>query len=209
MKYILFVEGHTEKKAVPEFLKRWLDKKISPPVGLKVVRFEGWPELKKDSPKKARLYLEKSDVIAVVALLDLYGPAIYPADKVSVAERYKWAKTYLEGQVNSPRFFQFFAVHEVEAWLLSDPQIFSFEIRNSLGKKSEHPETVNFNEPPGKLLDRLFKQKTEHTYKKVTQGQQLFKKLDPFVAYGKCPYLKQMLDKMCDIAWDNKHSILN
>lgn len=42
MKFVLFVEGHTEKLAVPSFLKRWLDKKLKQPVGIKIVRFEGW-----------------------------------------------------------------------------------------------------------------------------------------------------------------------
>jgi hypothetical protein len=29
MKFVLFVEGYTEKKALPEFLKRWLDPRLS------------------------------------------------------------------------------------------------------------------------------------------------------------------------------------
>jgi hypothetical protein len=28
MKFVLFVEGHTEKKAVPRFLKKWLDPQV-------------------------------------------------------------------------------------------------------------------------------------------------------------------------------------
>ena len=74
MKFVLFVEGHTEKKALASFLKRWLDPQLDRRVGIQVVRFEGWPELVKDSPDKARMHLRKSDVIAVIALLDLYGP---------------------------------------------------------------------------------------------------------------------------------------
>jgi len=81
MKFIMFVEGHTETKAIPSFLKRWLDPQLSKPVGIKSVRFEGWPELVKDSPTKANLYLSQDSVIAVIALLDLYGPTIYPNDK--------------------------------------------------------------------------------------------------------------------------------
>ena len=92
MKFILFVEGHTENKAIPSFLKRWLDRQLSKPVGIQSVRFEGWPELMKDSPTKANLYLSQDSVIAVIALLDLYGPTIYPNDKNSATERYIWAK---------------------------------------------------------------------------------------------------------------------
>lgn len=55
MKFVLFVEGYTEDKAVPKFLKRWLDPKLPSPAGIKTVRFEGWPQLVKDAPAKARL----------------------------------------------------------------------------------------------------------------------------------------------------------
>ena len=81
MKFILFVEGHTEHKAVPAFLKRWLDSRLRQPVAIKSVRFEGWTQLVDDVSKKAQLYLNGSahaDVITVISLLDLYGPTIYP-----------------------------------------------------------------------------------------------------------------------------------
>jgi hypothetical protein len=201
MKFILFVEGDTEKKSVREFIKRWIDPKLNRPVGIDVVKFEGWPELVKDSPKKAELYLNNNDVIAVVALLDLHGPTFYPPSRQSVSDRYSWAKANLEGKVQNPKFFQFFAVHEVEAWLLSDPGIFpDYYFSSSDERRIEHPETVNFNEPPGKFLNRIYRSRTGQNYKKVSQGQQLFKKLDPLVAYDKCPYLKELLDKMLEKA---------
>jgi hypothetical protein len=202
MKIILFVEGYTEKKAVPQFLKRWLDPKTNQRVGIDVVRFEGCLELKKDSPKKAKMYLEKTDVLAVIALLDLYGSCDFPPSKHSVSERYDWAKRELESKVNNPKFFQFFAVHEVEAWLLSNPDIFPSQIKSSINK-APRPEEVDFDEPPSKLLNHIYKIKTGRNYKKVTQGQQLFKKLDPDTAYDKCPYLKQLLDKMLEISDTN------
>ncbi len=45
MRFILFVEGYTEDKALPEFLKRWLDPRLTNPVAIRTVRFEGWAEL--------------------------------------------------------------------------------------------------------------------------------------------------------------------
>jgi len=115
MKFVLFVEGHTERKAIPSFLKRWLDPKLPRPVGIQCVRFDGWAELVKDSPGKAKLYLSKSNVIAVIALLDLYGPAFFPRAKKTPDEKYLWAKEYLEEKVKKEtgqdKFFQFFAVH--------------------------------------------------------------------------------------------------
>jgi len=52
MKFGLFVEGYTEK-SLPSFLKRWLDRELPQPVGLKVVRFNGWADLLRDAPEKA------------------------------------------------------------------------------------------------------------------------------------------------------------
>ena len=202
MKFILFVEGHTEDKALPKFLKRWLDPKLTKPVGIKTVRFEGWPELVKDAPRKAKMHLNgpaKDDIIAVISLLDLYGPSIYPMDCTNSQQRYDWAKRKMEADVGQSRFFQFFAVHEVEAWLLSDPEIFPLVIQRAF-KKIDYPETVNFDEPPAKLLDRLYNSQTKRSYKKVVNGKELFGKLDTDVAYQKCPKLKELLDKMLELA---------
>jgi len=202
MKFILFVEGHTENKAIPLFLKRWLDPKLSKRVGIKSVRFEGWPELVKDSPTKANLYLLQDNVIAVIALLDLYGPTIYPDNENTAKKRYQWAKRHLEGNVNQANFFQFFAVHEVEAWLLSDPAIFPNSIKPSVQKISKSPEDINNTTPPAKQLNDIYRKKTNKRYKKVVYGKDLFTKLDPSVAYKKCPRLKELLDAMLKLAKD-------
>ena len=203
MKFVLFVEGQTEQKAVPSFLKRWLDPRLRQPVGVKPVRFDGWPELVEDIDRKAQLYLEgpaRDNVIAVVSLLDLYGPTIYPVHLQSAAQRDQWGKEHLEKKVNHKRFRHFFAVHETEAWLLSQPEIFPAEIRRTFPKKIEVPEHINFNEPPASLLNNLYKQVTHKNYKKVVYGGQLFGKLDPDVAYGKCPRLKTLLDELLILA---------
>lgn len=203
MKFVLLVEGHTEDKALPKFLKRWLDPRLAKPVGIKPVHFEGWSELVKDAPRKALMYLngpDKDEIIAVIALIDLYGPTFFPKTLQTANERYDWAREDLEKKVDHPRFFQFFAVHETEAWLLAAPELFPAEVRNALLAKAANPETVNFDEPPAKLLERLYSQKTGRRYKKVTHGRELFGRLDPNVAYGKCPRLRELLDKMLELA---------
>ncbi len=203
MRFILFVEGYTEDKALPAFLKRWLDAKLMKPVGIRVVRFEGWPELVKDVAKKAKMHLNgpcKEDIIAVISLLDLYGPTFYPETSKESSQRYDWAKQYMEQLVSEQKFFQFFAVHEVEAWLLSDPEIFPQKVKNAFPKKIDRPETVNFTEPPAKLLERLYSLHTHRSYKKVVHGRELFGKLNPEIASQKCPKLRALLDKMLELA---------
>lgn len=200
MKFVLFVEGETERKALPDFFRRWLDGKLSHPVGIQVVKFEGWAELVKDTPKKARMYLQQPDVIAVIALLDLYGPTFFPGNKREADERFEWARKDIEGKVGEKRFRQFFAVHEVEAWLLSNPSIFPHDLMQAVKSKSLRPELVNLDEPPSVFLERVYLQYTKRTYKKVTHGKDLFDKLDPEEACSKCPRLKQLLDEMLVLA---------
>jgi len=203
MRFVLFVEGHTEDIALPAFLKRWLDPRLGQPVGIRTVRFDGWAALLKDAPLKAKMHLNgpaKADLIAVISLLDLYGPTFYPSHLIAGDARYAWARGHIEAQVKHPRFFQFFAMHELEAWLLSDPRIFPAEIKKSLPGKVANPETVNFDEPPAKLLERLYAAHTKRSYKKVVNGRELFGRLDPEVAYRQCPRLKELLDKMLELA---------
>ncbi len=199
MKFVLFVEGYTEQKAVPAFLKRWLDLQLSAPVGIQSVRFEGWPELVKDSPVKAKLYFAKRDVIAVIVLLDLYGPTFYPRNCLRADDRFSWAKEHLERVVGEGRFFQFFAVHEVEVWLFSDPAIFPTVVRKDVENLSRTPEGINGTDPPSKRLIKVYSKHTKRRYKKVVYGKDLFRKLDLQVAYNKCPYLKLLLDNMLEL----------
>jgi hypothetical protein len=203
MKFILFVEGYTENEALPKFLKSWLDPKLSKPVGIKTVRFEGWPELVKDAPLKAKMHLHgtaKDEIIAVISLLDLYGPTFYPVDITASENRYTWAKKYLEDKVAQQKYYQFFAVHEVEAWLLSEPKNFPPAVQRAFSNKIDQPEKVNFDEPPAKLLERLYPLHVGRSYKKVVNGKELFGKLDAEAAYQKCPKLKELLDKMLELA---------
>ena len=203
MKFILFVEGYTEEKALSNFLKRWLDPRLKQPGGIKTVRFEGCAEMVRDIPKRAQDYLNapKGDVIAVIALLDLYGLRLpYPPGTETAAQKIVWATAHLEQKVADVRFRQFFAVHETEAWLLSQPGLFPSEVAKSLHSKAQKPETVNFDEPPAKLLDRLYKTETGRGYKKLTQAINLFAKLDPEIASAKCPQLKALLEEMLRLA---------
>ncbi len=205
MKFLLFCEGETEERGLPAFLKRYLDTHLEQRVGMKAVKFRGWSDLYKNAKRKAHLRLKEDDVIAVISLLDLYGPTFFPGDVTSAGDRCSWAKNHIEKLVDHAQFYQFFAVHEVEAWLLSNPNLFPPDVRKGFPGSISNPETVNFDEPPAKLLDRLYKEKTRRGYKKVTYGKQLFSKLDVDVAKGKCPRLAEMLDRMVELAKGASH----
>ncbi len=102
--------------------------------------------------------------------------------------------------MNERRFRQYFAVHETEAWLLADRTILPERVGSALPGRAAQPETVNFDEPPSMLLDRLFREKLQTAYKKVVDGSNLFRALSPDLAYTTCPYLKQLLDDMLKLA---------
>ncbi len=199
MKFILLVEGDAEKLAIADFLKRWLDPQLKQPAGVKVVNFHGNSQLVRKIVTKAQDYLdapEAAEIIGVVGLLDLYGLDIYPPQLSTVKERYDWGVQHFQEQVNREKFRMFFAVHEFEAWILGQPDALPRAVRDALPKATAVPERVDFDEPPAKLLNRLYLSCTRKNYKKTTYGKQLFGKLTPDVVVGKCPYLKAMLGEM-------------
>ncbi len=204
MKFVLLVEGHTESTAaVRDFLRSWLDPQLSSRAGIQTVRFDGWADFHREAAKKARMHLYgpgAGDLLGVAGLLDLYGPTFYPDGVTTAQQRREWARKQFEDEVNDPRFRMFLAVHEVEAWLLSEPSIFPAGVGRALQGSAGEPEAIDFDEPPAKLLERLYREKLKRRYKKVTDGSELFKKLQPDVAYNKCPALKELLDWMLERA---------
>jgi hypothetical protein len=202
MKFVLFCEGATEFDALPQFIKRRLDPKLPKPVGIQAVKFDGWSDMVRDIPVKARLHLRRQDVIAVIGLLDLYGLP-HPLDRKPVAERYNNWKADLEKQAGDERFRQHFSVHELEAWILSDPEILPLPVARKLKKhpgKIAHPESINFKEPPARLLDRLYQEGLRRGYKKTTDGSSIFSRLDPNVVRDKCPYFRRLTDELYELA---------
>lgn len=90
MKFLLFVEGRTEKRILSDLLKRWLDPRLPSPVGIHVVRFEGINYYYAKIQRTVELSLSGKtgqDIIAAIGLIDLYGPALYPNNKRTAEER--------------------------------------------------------------------------------------------------------------------------
>lgn len=197
MKIVVLVEGDTEAKALPLFFLRWLTANGLGHVGVVPVKFRGCGHYLQEYGKKARLYLSAPGVIGVIGLLDLYGLKHPVAKSGTVAERYNKTKAALERNVSGD-FRQHFDVHELEAWLMSDPDLFDSRLRLKLPKKP--PEKINFDTPPAKVLEKQYPKVLGRDYKKTTDGVTLFQRLDPALAAAKCPYLKVLLDDLLDMA---------
>jgi hypothetical protein len=147
MKFIITVEGDTEREVLPEFVKRWLKPRLTYDIGIKAINFRGVGDYLKEFGKKSRLWLGEKDVIAVIGLVDLYGlPMDFPR-RLDKEEKIEFARKKLTNQVDKKlrhRFRQHFAVFETEAWLLSDPTLFQpqFELPSHI---TNNPENVNFD----------------------------------------------------------------
>jgi len=205
MKFLFYVEGHTEGDCLPGFFASWLNKRLNVHVGVSTVRFQGAPHLLRDISRSVRSDLsgpKARQIIAAIGLLDLYGYPSFPEKVRTVEDRYRWATESLCGRVNHSRFRAYFAVHEIEAWLLSQPDIFPREIRDALPPSVKIPENVDFDQPPARLLNNLYQRKLGHKYAKLVEGRRLFGKLDAEVAYKSCPHLREMLDDLLKMAKD-------
>ena len=205
MRFVLFVEGETEPLVLPGFLKKWLDNRLSQPVRIKPVVFSGWGDFKRQIVRHVNSHMKSptaGNIIAAIGLLDLYGPDFYPANAKSAKARYKWGVEHFEREVNHPQFKMFFATHELEAWILSQPEVLPQPVREALPGRAANPETVNFDEHPSKLLEKLYRKHLHRKYKKTTDGVELFSKLDPKTVRDKCPRFKEMLDGMLSLAND-------
>jgi Domain of unknown function (DUF4276) len=203
MKLVVFVEGDTEAACLPELLRRWLDQHCNPRVGIAIVKFAGWSDYYENIARKVQLHLSsgrREDVLGGIGLLDLYGPTLYPANARDADSRKKWAKAEIERRAGNPLFRQHIAVHETEAWLLSQPAIFPKPVADALAQRVQNPELVNFDQPPAKLLDRLYWDKLGKKYKKVIDGVDLFRKLDINIARSRCPSLLEFLDAAKELA---------
>ncbi len=204
MKFILFVEGQTEKNSIADLIKRWVDPRLSKPVRISVIAFRGFGEYLSEIKTRAELYLtgrEKDEIIAVIGLIDLYGPTFFPSG-LSFKQKATWGKNYIEKHVSHPKFRQYFAVHETEAWLLAHPEILPQTVRESLPGRCAQPETVNTNEPPSKLLGRLYRDRLNRDYRKTIDGKNLFLRCDPIKVAEQCPHFAQLLMDLEQLARD-------
>lgn len=199
MKFAIFCEGHTERAVMGDLLARWLNPKLTERVGFKRVRFDGWHELVRDTPRKAIRYLADPDILGVVSILDLYGPTFYPDHLNTADDRRQWGMEEMRRKVSHEKYRHHFAVHEVEAWLLAQPDILPQQVRNRLPARAAQPEAVNFDVPPARLLNRLYREAISRDYKKVTEGTKLFARLDPETVYLSCPAFKALADDLLDL----------
>ncbi len=212
MRFVLFVEGDTERLGLPSFFGRWLDRRSAAgaKVGMKVVTLRGLGVFQTKIKRRAEEYLTgkmSGKTVAAFGLLDLHGlqhgdffdgaPKAAQSGLPSVESRVRFGTEKMERLVGLERFHMFFAVHEIEAWMLSQPEILA-PADKYLGRNVDTPEAINFDNPPSKVLHTAYSRAFKQSYLKTINGPALLEKLDVDIAYEKCPNLARMFDTMAD-----------
>jgi len=208
VRFVVLVEGDTERRMLGRLLGCWLNKegRLGSKVGVHAESVGGCPATAPETVRRAATHLtapKRSDVIAVAALSDWYTPdqGLQRDVPKETADPIAWAASRLERKANlGPRFRAFFAVHEIEAWLWSQPDVLPRDVAAAVAADKRAPEEVNENEPPSHRLKRLYRKHFNRDYRKVADGANLFRELRPEVAYDRCPHLAKMLDWMLEKA---------
>src|SRR5438105_3888442 len=81
VKFLLLVEGSTERESLADFLRQWIDSVLEFPVGVSIVKFKGVGDYLTGIKSRVQLVMSgeaRHEIIAVIGLLDLYGAPIFP-----------------------------------------------------------------------------------------------------------------------------------
>ena len=197
MRFILIVEGDTEKRSIEGLIRKHLAEKTRKNIGVTAININGYGNFFRDLPQKVKKYLtgpDKEEIIAIAGLMDLYKTPYAREVNRSIRERILQGTQLFEDSVKQDRFRMFFAVHEYEAWLLSDVEKFDPAIKGRIASHARNPEEVNTDEPPSKYLKRIYSEYLHREYKKTVDGKVLMGRVDPQKVYEKCPNYRVMID---------------
>ena len=204
---VLLLEGGMEAVGLGRFLHKWLDVRLGTGsrVGLDLVDQGGKDKYLASVGADVHRHLKRDGVVAVFGLLDLYNLSTSGIDFrgcSTTGECVHVARKHILASVPAncgDRFFQHFAVHETEAWLLSCRDIFPGVVRPYLPRDA--PERVNSHTSPARQIAKAYRRGFGNKeYDKKKDGRILFNLLDPEKAAKACEHLRLMLDNLLDVS---------
>ena len=195
---VVLCEGGTEELAVRHFVRGQWEVDGLASVSLSRRNLCGHPE--KVGPL-AREYFDKPDVLAVFALVDLYGMNLVthpPDDELDAkVRRVKgWLRNQIHDHGRARDFFPHVSVHEVEAWILAEGMALSRRLRDSGIRPDPQAESKNFQNPPSDRLNDLFRRIKSRRYEKIVDGTPLFKAMQFQPVYESCRYFREFYDDL-------------
>ncbi|MBD3177352.1 MAG: DUF4276 family protein [Armatimonadia bacterium] len=193
VKVVVVATGETEKRALPGLLERALRPRTQPDLRVRCVSHRGLHLMLRELPAVVARQLA-GGAACVVAIADLSDPQSYP-EGLDTAGKADHLKRQMAPGCTDPRVVRAVAVWDLEAWLLSEPEVFEHqEIQAAARGWGADPEMVDHQQPPGKRLEQLFPQVLGRPYQKIIDGARLFRRLTPEAAYRRCGHFRTMID---------------
>lgn len=189
MKIILFVEGESDSHGLQNLLRNEISLLRKNRHSLRIYSFMGKFNLLRKIGYQTRRAIEEVNADIVFALVDLYPGDIDP-DALRRKLRSRAPREYRD------RFHPHVAVHDLEAWILADPE----PLRRMLKARSiriyPNPERVDNQKPPKRHLEELFRRHLKRAYRATEDGPRLFAMIDSTVVANKCPNFKMLRDDL-------------
>jgi hypothetical protein len=194
---VLLCEGDTEELVVRHFITRQWQQDGFESVGLHPVNLNAKLQ---DASVKAGLYLNEPEVLAVFTLVDLYGMdrvTHQQADPLDdkVARVRAWFSNRLEHR-RAHDFFPHVCVHETEAWLLAEGTALARRLSDASVKPDPQAELKNFQLPPQRRINDLFKKNKGESYQKIRDGRPLFSSAQFEPVYSTCRFFRAFYDDL-------------
>ena len=205
---VILCEGDTEEFAVKLFIRRqWEaqdDKDAKPPkpvgylkpIGFKTVNLDAHLE---DIFKFVPEYRKNQKVLAVFTLIDLYGTEqVKHGAKDDLAQKVENVKKWLRdgcGEDGEGFFYPHVSVHDLEAWLLAEGEALSQRLQKRIDP-DKNAEKRNFQTPPSKRINAIFRQHRGEGYRKTIDGKALFERLKFHPVYDTCDFFRAFYDEL-------------
>jgi hypothetical protein len=197
---VLLCEGETETLATELFLRRQFEADGLKSIALQPINLKGKLG---DIGDFTRRYRSDTRVAAVFTLVDLYGlPVPNIATVASLEDKVSAARAWLREQVREDAdfFHPHVSVHELEAWFLAEGQALSKRLEHPKLRPDRQAERKNFDNPPNKRVDALFRQHLKHEYRKIIDGKPLLSELSHDAVIETCEFSRALYDDLVAVA---------
>jgi len=191
---VVLCKGRTEEIAVKHFISRQWEADGLKAVGLLPINLKG---KLKDIFEYVPLYHRDPKFIAVFTLIDLCGMSRVQHNRDDeLFEKVARVKNWLQDDFEPIFFRPHLSVHEIEAWLLAEGDCLAKRLKDTNIKPDRNAETKNFDNPPHRRIEALFKSRHHDDYHKINDGTLLFQCLQFQPVYDTCQYFREFYNEL-------------